>query len=514
MALFRRNKDKETAAAEGAAPAGDNGAADAAANGAPGSEAAIGFSPEKARKFFDYAQTMHEASNFPYAMTLWLQGLGQDPSSVKGLENFFRSAGAFLGDQQKKKPDKETVNAVSGRGEISKYLLALLEWSTNPREAKLAIKAVEIAAKFGLREPTVWLGRRAFAIAADDQRPREEHFRKLLEIFEKLGEYDLAVQAGEMATRINPADATLAARVKNLSAESTMSRGGFDSTEEGGFRKNIRNSDKQKALEEEEGVVKSDETIDRIVARAKAAWEERPEDNPSIIKYVKALIDRRKGDDEKVALDLLERTYERTREYRFREFADQIRLRQARWKAALAKKAAEQSPGDEAAQAASEAAQRQFAELRVQVGEGQVAAYPTDLSKKYELGRAYFDLERYEDAIGMFQEAQNDAKRRTEVLGYLGKAFQSIGWQDAAIDTYRKALESRPDMDDEITMDLRYGLMGALKEHAREQRDVEAADEAYKLASGIAMQNFNYRDIKEQRQEIKALLDELKAAGS
>src|SRR5690606_16692476 len=126
-------------------------------------------------------------------------------------------------------------------------------------------------------------------------------------IFEKLGEYELAVRAGEMATRINPTDATLAARVKNISAESTMSRGGFDAAgEEGGFRKNIRDSAKQRALEEEEGVVKSDETIDRIVARAKAAWEERPEDNPSIIKYVKALTERRKGDDEKIALDLLE----------------------------------------------------------------------------------------------------------------------------------------------------------------------------------------------------------------
>ena len=147
------------------------------------------------------------------------------------------------------------------------------------------------------------------------------------------------------------------------------------------------------------------------------------------------------------------------------------------------------------------------------VASGLVAAYPTDLSKKYELGKAYFALARYEDAIGMFQEAQNDVKRRTEVLGYLGKCFQNIGWQDAAIDTYRKALDSRPEMEDETTMELRYGLMSALQAHAGEQRDIEAADEAYKLASTIAMQNFNYRDIRERRVAAKALLDELKAAG-
>jgi tetratricopeptide (TPR) repeat protein len=294
-----------------------------------------------------------------------------------------------------------------------------------------------------------------------------------------------------------------------------MTRSGFDQAgEEGGFRRNIRDLDKQKALEEEEGVVKSDETVDRIVARAKVEWEERPEDSPSILKYVKALAQRRKGDDEKLALDLLERTYERTREYRFREFADQIRVRQGRWKVAMARKAVQQTPDSETAKGAAAAAQQDFTELLVRVGEGLVAAYPTDLSKKYELGKAYFALERYEDAIGMFQEAQSDAKRRTEVLGYLGKSFQSIGWQDAAIDTYRKALESRPDMDDEVTMGLRHGLMSALEAHAREQRDAEAADEAYKLASSIAMQNFNYRDIRERRQSIKSLLDELKAAGS
>jgi hypothetical protein len=60
-------------------------------------------------------------------------------------------------------------------------------------------------------------------------------------------------------------------------------------------------------------------------------------------------------------------------------------------------------------------------------------------------------------------------------------------------------------------MDIRYGLMEALIAKAQKDNDMEAAERADKIAAGIAIQQFSYRDVREKRELIKSLLTELKA---
>jgi hypothetical protein len=68
-----------------------------------------------------------------------------------------------------------------------------------------------------------------------------------------------------------------------------------------------------------------------------------------------------------------------------------------------------------------------------------------------------------------------------------------------------------PDENTDLGMEMRYFLMCALADKAKAAGDVDAAEEADKLAAGIAIQKFNYRDIRDRRTAIKALIDELKA---
>ena len=58
-------------------------------------------------------------------------------------------------------------------------------------------------------------------------------------------------------------------------------------------------------------------------------------------------------------------------------------------------------------------------------------------------------------------------------------------------------------------MDLRYGLMTALIAYARANQDLDAAREAEKIAGGIAIKSFSYRDIREQRDQVKQLVKDL-----
>ncbi|HYE03269.1 MAG TPA: tetratricopeptide repeat protein, partial [Phycisphaerales bacterium] len=316
---------------------------------------------------------------------------------------------------------------------------------------------------------------------------------------------------GEEGVRADPADGKLHAEVRNMSAQATMTKGGFDQAgESGGFRANIRDAEKQRRLDEEERMVRGELTADRVVADARAAYQARPDDRPSITRYAKALLDRGTPADEQTAREVLLRAYEQTQEFRFRQMAGDIGLRQAkRQLAALEKQGAEA--------ARIEQARRALAELEAREYQARVAAYPTDLGLKLELGRRLLALDRHEEAIAVLQEAKADVKNRPKVLGHLGTAFEAIGWTDEAIETYRLALDPAHapvgGVDETTAMELRYGLMRALEARANESGDLASADEAYKLASSIAMEQISYKDVRARREALKQLAARLREAG-
>jgi hypothetical protein len=160
-------------------------------------------------------------------MQCWLSGLRLDPASMRGLEQFFKSAAAFLSDNGTKGPSKDTMKMFGGRGGVDRYLQALLAWGMKPLDALLAVKAAEAASKLKMTEPTHWIGERALGAIANEKKPRKELFVKLIGVFANVGDFKLAVISGEAAVRLDPTDGKLAAEVRNLSAQATMSEGGL-----------------------------------------------------------------------------------------------------------------------------------------------------------------------------------------------------------------------------------------------------------------------------------------------
>lgn len=495
MAIFGKKKSDE--GTPGAEPAGDSTVARA--------------SPEKAARFFEHARTVQQASNYEYAMQLWLNGLRQDPTSMTGLEGFWSAAMSWNGSGSKKL-SKETARAFGGRGEIDKYLGSLLAWGIKPTDSSAAIRAAEHGAKLDLTEPTYWIAEQALRLMSADPKPKKDAFVKLMEALEGIGAYDLAARAGDAAVRLDPADNALATRVRNLSAQATMSRGGFDEAgQAGGFRRNIRDADKQRQLEEAERIVKSEDTLDRLVRTAEEEYARRPEDLPTITTLAKRLLERGRPEDEDRALVVLKQAYADTQQFRFRQMSGEIRIRRARRRLGEFRRAAEAAGPDSDAAKKFAAAQRQFVEIEREELQARVDNYPTDLSLKHELGRREFALGHYEQAIALLQEAKGDRKVQASAIEHLGLAFQKMGWLDEAIDTLRDGVERQVAESAEGEMGMRYALMVALQEKAERDRDTEAAREADKLASAIAIQQINYRDIRHRREAIKALIAQLGA---
>ncbi|MCG3121904.1 MAG: hypothetical protein GIKADHBN_00277 [Phycisphaerales bacterium] len=517
MGIFgwKKPDDKKSEAA-GAAPSGGGsrgGSAPAASGTSGGGDTP--FSPEKAQRFFHHAQTVHDTTNYEYAMQLWLSGLRLDPTSVSGLQKFFVSAAAFLTKEgEKARPSKDVTKAIASGSPVDKYLMSILEWGMRPSEATAAVRSAEQAAALGLREAVEWIGVRAFNSVVKDKKPRKDLLIKLKDAANKAGAYTLAVQSAEAALRIDPTDGELAAEIRNLSAQETMNKGGFEKAGEvGGFRSNIKDAEKQRLLEAQDAIVKSADTMDTLIKAAEEDHASRPTDVAAAQVLIKRLRERGRAEDISRAIKLNEEMYALTKQFVFREQAGDLRLAVARQRKRALEELAQSRPNDAAAAANLDKAQRDYLEFELEEFKLRVEAYPTDLGRKYALGEKYFNLGLMDESIALFQESQNDPRLRAQSLKYLGRSFLKIGWIGEAIETFRRALDARDVLPD-LAIELKYDLMLSLLAKARQDRDIGAAEEADKIASSIAIQQITYRDIRAKREELKKLIGDLRTGGS
>ncbi len=467
--------------------------------------------PEKARKFFDHARTVQDTENYEYAMQLWLSGMRWDVQAMPPLEAFFNCAANFLNSPASRKGiGKDVVKSVSGPGEVDKYLRSLLEWSLKPTEAALAVRAMESAAKLKTIEQGTWIGRVAFARANAEKNPRraKELLIKISEQFGALGQFEASVQSAEAALKQDPSDGELAAHIRSLAATATMNKGGYDKPgQEGAFRQNIRDAAKQRELDDADRISKTDDTVERLLSAAEAEYIKRPHDLPTVENLGKRLLERGKPADEERAYQVYMSGYAASNVFRFRQFAGDIRIRQARRKVAELEKMLAGAPAGqkEMVQRMLDHQNEDFNALEMEEFRLRVENYPTDLGMKFELGKRYFVAGRFDDSIPLFQEAQTDAKIRPQVLNALGQAFHKIHYYDEAVQTFKGAIEGR-ELAPELSLEVRYNLLLALVEQGKAHKDAHAIREADKLASGIATQQFNYKDIRARRDEIKKLL--------
>ena len=229
-----------------------------------------------------------------------------------------------------------------------------------------------------------------------------------------------------------------------------------------------------------------------------------PNDRPNAIRFIDVLIKRGTPEDEDEATKVAERWYEQTKEYKFREYVDTIRVKKLRRRVSSLKMQQDRAEATEATREECKSAIRDLMKAEVLSLQGQVAAYPTDLVRKFRLGELMFRVGKYDEAIGLLQEAKSDPGNRAKVNYFLGLSFQKIGYNDEAIETLRQAISALQAGDADTEMTLKYALMEALMARGAEQNTMADVDEAYKLCSTIAIQNINFKEIRTKRDEIKA----------
>lgn len=472
------------------------------------SDGGLARDPRKAARFFKHAQTVADARNYDYAIECYINGLKFEPEALDKHESLREVALKRKVNGGKPAGFMESMKHSGGKG-LEKMLNFEYQWSKDPFNPSLALSFMEAAHEEELEEITYWAGQHVIDANKSSKRPSKHTYLKVRDIFAELGAYNKAVEACQYALMLDPQNASLVAEMKGLQAEQTMQKGKYQ--DGGSFRDSIQDADKQRSLEQEEQIAGSQSIVDANIENARANLAANPEDPDALVKLANALTRKEQNEPENEAMTLLSKVHKMTDQYRYKVRIGDIRIKQFNREIRRLRNELKDEPHNPRVKGMLKDLLQDKVEFELAEFTERAKEYPTDMGIRYQLGLRHFAKQEWDNAIECFQTAQNDPKHRAQALRYLGASFARKGWHNDAIDIYHRAIEAHPYKDDRIALELQYELVNSLESKAREDKNVEAVEEASKIASSIAQRDFNFKDIRERVEKLRDLRAELKA---
>ncbi len=310
-----------------------------------------------------------------------------------------------------------------------------------------------------------------------------------------LDRWKLAADAAQNALNMRPMDMELSTQVKNLGAKETIDRAGYDKG--GSFRDSVRDKNKQDRLLAMEKDYVDAEGMASIIANAEEEFNSQPDDPAKAMKLVDALDKTDQLDYENRAIEILQKLFEKTKQFRYRMRIGQINIKQLRRQEMQFRKAIEAAPGDEQAKKDYADFKREQNEFELKEYELSSEAYPTEMRFKYDVGKRLFNLGRFQDAIPIFQHARNDPKYRTDAGLWVARAFLEAGFLDEADDTLAGLIRDYQLTGDEKSKEMYYWRARALEQK-------EMRNEALAHYSKVAQWDFAYRDVQARIKKLKS----------
>jgi hypothetical protein len=459
--------------------------------------------PDKAAKFFEHARTVAQTGNYSYAIDMYARGLRFEPDNMESHLALYETAVRYFNSNGKPASGKE-IRAIDGPNPADKMAVAEFAWAKDINNLALAMKLMAAIGKADEKEFGQWLAPRMFAMMLKAKKQTKQLYAQGKDLFGEVDAWKEAFAAAERAIQIDPSDSNLISELNELSAQRTISEGGFNQgqTEENGdFRRHIKDADKQAALQDEESL-SGGAGSERAIDRARQEFEETPESAEVVNKYGQLLRRLDTPEDDETAVAAYLKGYEATKQYRFKMAAGDVRM--SRLNKRIRKVDESEAGTEEAANLRAE-----LLELRSVEFNERVAKYPTDRGIKFELGAIEYDRGNFEDAMAMFQQCKDEAKYRTRATHMLGKCFAQEGWHQEAVGEFREAIEKLDGTEKDRELTIRYDLMLSLIDLARHEKSAEDAREAAEICSAIVRKDISYRDIRKKRKEVDTLIKEL-----
>ena len=453
----------------------------------------------KAYAFFERARKAADTENFDYAIEMYLEGIRYDPDALEqGHLRLFELAMKRQGKNGKKPSMVEKMKRMRGKTPLEQMLNAEYLLAKDPDHLPYAEAMLKAAVAGEYRRTVGWIANLIFQANNASSRPSASTYMLLKDSYKAIGQYDKAIVACQLASRLKPQDADLADEFKNLTAELTMARGKYD--QEGDFRQSIQNREEQEKLQSQQAVVKTEDYKQSAVDEVRRAYTQDPNLPKNIFGLAQALSEMQESKADNEAIELLENAYKTKKDFSYKQRAGLIRMKNLRRKIRRAKSAVQAKPADAEAKARLSKLNARLNIVELEHYGSCVANYPTDLQAKFEYGSRLIRNKKFDEAIPLFQEAQKDPRHKISSMDKIGLCFFLKGWYADAIDIFTQAIELYEIKDDGVAKDLRYNLARSYEQ----QGNTEKALEIYRK---IAQLDFGYRDVRQR-------VDKLRSKGS
>jgi len=465
----------------------------------------------EARKWFAHARKAAETRNYDYAIELYVNGLAVWPNAIEDGLKPLRVAGTarrlaggkpagFLAARKRPTSGKDPLKALNN----AFYLFGMEPTGVSHME-----QIVQLAAKARCIGVVQWMAPVLNDAYGSAKKLSESHYAAACAGMDTAA--DLAMQAKQDETAMTILQAnisvaqTWAEHYPNSSAAEkarsdatgklTIVKGHFASAD--GFKESLKDAELQHDLHDRDKAVHTEDRTAELIARARADWEKNRNVPAKLIKLVDLMLRTQDDRIENEAIDLLEKEYGSTRDYIFKQKADDILMRQMNRHRRDLIARVKASPGDSALRAAFAKHAAAQVQKEIEIYEDRQRQYPSEMRIRFMLATRLFAAKRYDEAIPLFQQTQSDGRCRGESRLYIGRCFYEKKFHEQAVGTLQKAVDELESKDNPLAMELSYWLARGLEAAGRRE-------EAKQIYGRMIQVDYNYQDARQRLEKLAA----------
>jgi len=453
--------------------------------------------PGKGKAYFDRARTVADTGNYDYAIDMFIEGLLREPQNMKEHE-LLRDV-ALRRKVKGGKPAGGLLGAKAYfKGKTPKEQMLNAEWilAKDPGNISAMLNMLRQAAAARYRDIILWFGPFILQANRTQKRPDAKIYIELADLYEGIENYSKASEAVQLAQQMAPTDAELDARVKELAARDTLMKGKYETVQD--FKESLLDKEKTKDLLQKESLSKTEEFKLKTIAEARAVYEKDPTEHQNVAKLVKALVDIETDEYENQAIEVLQKAYEQTRTYRYKIMTGDIKIKQLRRHARAAREQVKVHPDDAALKQKYLELEAERLKFELEEFTERFEHLPSDSAVQYEYGYRLYRAKRFDEAIGVLQQAQNSPRYRSDALYLLGRAFLEQSMFHEAVETLQRAIESYElaETGDTKSKEMHYWL-------ARAHETVNNPADAVATYSRVTQWDINFLDSRQRLAELR-----------
>jgi tetratricopeptide (TPR) repeat protein len=439
---------------------------------------------------FHRANQVLESGNHDYAIQLLLACCKLEPANLiyrKALRQTQKAK--FKNNLRGSTFAKLTTSAGKARlmsAKRSRDYLRVLETgeeilSQNPWDTKVQLDMAEAADLLGIIDVGIWLLLQAREKDAKDLTVN----RALARLCEKRGNFMEAVKLWELVRQSDPRDQEAQAKVKDLAAHHTITRGGYEQAVGAGDAAGKSSEYIRSKLGDSGEHV----TGDRVTQSAVPILAKIQADPTNVNGYLQLSNHYRRANRLDQAKQAIEQGLGPTGNHfeLTSELAD-LEIETFRQNLAVTEQKLRGDPRDEKLRQMRISIMREINSRELELYRQKSERYPTDKSLHFELGIRLLRSGHYDEAIRELQGVRNDPRHHWQALMYLGYCFKGrTNWR-LAQKNFEEALQNLPVGEE----DRRKELLFQLAHGSAEAGDLGRAVE---LGYELANIDFSFRNI-------------------